>query len=257
MHALDQSVLPRWNEKRPNEKLIVWTSGGKDSFCCLKLAADVIGPGRIVPVYRYLVEGVRCVETPIKAQLSMLGIKHPLVLIPGLDALELLRTGTYTTTQAVDGVKLHRKVKFADIERLTRKRTGVTWTAGGEKQCDTVMRRCWLRPYNGIDVGGKRIYPVHLWTQHQVRGLCSTCHAPLAPNFGNEVTSGLNFTVLDEVKKRYPDDYERILHAFPFAEALRQRDRLYGRRPRSHAQRRKWLELEQLRQADKVSDGNG
>lgn len=251
----DRAVIPRWNEQNPTARLLAWVSGGKDSFCVLKLACETIGPARIVPVYRYLVEGVRCVETPIKAQLAMLGIEHPLVRVPGLDTLELLRTGTYTHAQSVSA-KPHRKVKFADIEALARKRTGCVWTASGEKQIDTVMRRLWLRPYDGMDLQGRRLYPVHLWSQHHVRALCATARAPLAPNFGSEITSGLNFTVLDEVKQRYPDDYARIIHAFPFAEALRQRDAIYGKRPRSLAQKRRADEVSNRRRGAAKPDGD-
>jgi hypothetical protein len=254
MQGLDQSVCHRWNEAHPTERLMVWVSGGKDAFCVLKLAVDALGPARVVPVYRYLVEGMRCVETPIRAQLARLGVEHPLVLVPGLDAVELLRTGTYNPPQSV-ALKPHRKVKFTDIEKLARKRTGCLWTAGGEKQADTVMRRCWLRPFHGIDEAGKRLYPVHLWSHHQVRALCQTMRVSLAPNFGAEVTSGLGFDVLDELKARYPDDYARLLHAFPFAEAVRVRDRVYGKRPRSHAQLRKLQAIQ--RGPHQVSDRDG
>ena len=235
--ALDRGVVARWAAEHPTENLLVWCSGGKDSFCVLKLAVDAVGPGRIVPVYRYLVEGVRCVETPILAQLARLGIKHPLVKVPGADTLEMMRLGVYTKHQAIG----KRQVKFADIERLARKRTGCTWTASGEKQNDSHMRRLWLRTRapEGIDPVSFRLYPVHNWTQHAVRALCTLHRVPLAPNFGNELVSGLSFQVLDEVKRRYPDDHAKIIAAFPFAEALAFRDRTYGKRPRSVAQLRR------------------
>lgn len=240
---LDRDVLQRWAADHKDERLLVWTSGGKDSFCCLKLAVDALGPAHVVPVYRYLVEGLRSVEVPIRAQLRMLSIPHPLVMVPGADTLEMMRMGVYTKNQAIGA----RKVKYTDIERLAKKRTGCTWCASGEKQNDTAMRRLWLRDFGGIDVKSCRLYPVHAWTQQQVRTLCTAMRAPLAPTFGSEITSGLSFNVLDQVKERYPDDYQRIISAFPFAEALRQRDKLYGRRPRSIAQKR----------ALEVSDGDG
>jgi hypothetical protein len=234
--ALDRSVLQRWAEAHPGEKLLIWTSGGKDSFCCLSLAVAAIGTDRIVPVYRYLVEGVRCVETPIYAQLARLGITHPLVKVPGADTLEMMRQGVYTTHEAVG----KRQVKFIDIERLAKKRTGCRWTASGEKLVDSQMRRLWLRTRapDGIDGVSMRTYPVHQWSQAQVRALCTLHRVPLAPNFGNELVSGLSFRVLDEVKKRYPADHAKIVAAFPFCEALAFRDRVYGERPRSHAQLR-------------------
>jgi hypothetical protein len=251
--VFDAHVLTRWAALYPDEPLLVWTSGGKDSFCCLKLACAAVGPARVFPVYRYLVEGVRCVETPIKAQLYALRIPNPLVSVPGLDTLEMLRMGVYTTAQAVRPGKVRAAVKFRDVERLARKRTGCTWTVSGEKQVDSVMRRLWLRRLtDGVDVNKQKLFPVHQWSQKMVRVFCQTAKAPLAPNFGGEITSGLSFRVLDQVRARYPDDYARILHAFPFAEALAFRDRTYGERPRSLHQ------LEQQRQrALEVPDGDG
>lgn len=243
---MDRTVIASWAADHPTENLLVWASGGKDSFCCLKLAVDVLGPGRVVPVFRYLVEGVRCVETPIRAQLRQLGITHPLVSVPGVDTLEMLRQGVYTKHQAIGA----RQVKYVDVERLAKKRTGCDWCASGEKMVDTPMRRLWLREFGGIDTKGQRLYPVHDWTQGEVRSLCTTHRAPLAPTFGAEVTSGLSFQVLDQVKVRYPDDYARIVQAFPFCEALAFRDRTYGARPRSIAQLRR-----QRERADQVPDG--
>jgi phosphoadenosine phosphosulfate reductase len=232
---LDYSVFRRWNAEHPTERVIVWTSGGKDSFAVLALAARELGPDRIVPVFRYLVKGMRCVETPIRAQLRLLKIEHPLVEIPSMDALEYLRNGTYTTPQVA---KKTRKVKFADVENLARKKTGAVWTAGGEKKQDTVHRQLWLRPFEGIDQRGRRLYPVHNWTHKQVRALVQSMRAPLCPSFGGENTTGLGFHVLEELKAKYPDDYERFIRAFPLAEARRLRDRIYGAPPRSAAEAR-------------------
>lgn len=231
---MDRTVITRWAATHPEEPLLVWASGGKDSFCCLQLAAAALGPGRVVPVFRYLVEGLRCVETPLRAQLRQLGIAHPLVCVPGVDTLELMRAGVYTKHQAIG----HRQVKYRDVEALAKKRTGCGWCASGEKMVDTPMRRLWLREFDGIDDKSQRLYPVHDWRQGEVRSLCTAHRAPLAPTFGSHVTSGLSFQVLDEIKARYPDDHRRIIEAFPFCEALAFRDRTYGRRPRSIAQRR-------------------
>lgn len=233
----DLSVLRRWSEAHPDAPVIVWTSGGKDSFCCLKLAVDALGVDRVHPVYRYFVDGLRCVEAPIRAQLVKLGIPHPLVKVPGADTLEMMRTGVYTKHQAIGA----RKVKYADIERLARKRTGALWCVSGEKQNDSSMRRLWLRTRapDGVDDKTHRIYPLHGWTQAEARSMCTLYRVPVAPNFGSTITSGLSLNVLDEVRRRYPRDYDRIVQAFPFAEALRQRDQLYGKRPRSIAQKRK------------------
>lgn len=252
---IQATVIKRWSELYPGERLLVWVSGGKDAFVCLKLAVDAIGPDRVVPVHRYLVEGIRCVETPIRAQLAMLGIRHPLVLVPGLDTLASMMRGTYCKVEVASPKGPPRQVKFTDIEALARRRTGVTWTAGGEKEIDTVMRRLWLRQLDdGIDHAQKRLFPVRLWSHHHVRAFCLMHRAPLSPNFGGEISSGLGFEVLDQVKARYPDDYARIIAAFPFAEALLERDKIYGKRPRTPAQKRA-LEAAASGRPDQVPDG--
>jgi hypothetical protein len=238
---IDHTVVRRWNAQHPDEKVLVWVSGGKDAFVVLSLCVEALGPERVVPVYRYLVEGIRCVEVPIRAQLRMLGVTHPLVLVPAVHTLQMLQDGIFNKPQAIgDFTKRRHRITHKDIERLARKRAGCVWAASGEKQRDHVMRLLWLRTAapEGICDKSHRIFPVHLWNQHHVRSYCTLRQAPLAPNFGGDITSGFGFSVLEEVKVRYPDDYARVIAAFPFAEALLARDKLYGRRPRSLGQKK-------------------
>lgn len=239
--TIDHTVVGRWARAYPGERLLVWVSGGKDAFVTLSLAVDAIGPDRVVPVYRYLVKGIRCVESPLRAQLHMLGVTHPLVMVPAVHTLQMLQGGIFNPPQAIgDLTKKPRRITHQDIEKLARKKAGCFWAASGEKMIDHVMRRLWLRTAapDGIAIKSGRIFPVMNWSQHQVRSYCTMKGAPLAPNFGGEITSGFGLSVLDEVKVRYPDDYKRVIEAFPFVEATIVRDKLYGKRPRSLGQKR-------------------
>jgi 3'-phosphoadenosine 5'-phosphosulfate sulfotransferase (PAPS reductase)/FAD synthetase len=229
----DLSVFSRWSAQHPRDPLLVWVSGGKDSIAVLKLATEAIGPARIVPCFRFFVEGLRCVETPIRAQLAHFGVRHPLVTVPEVNTLELLRTGTFTPWQTKVGT---RKVKFRDVEALAKKRTGCAWTASGEKQVDSLQRRFLLRPFEGINPKEQRLYPVWDWTHREVRSLVGLLGVPLAPSFqaaDKADMSGVSLNVLPQIKERFPHDYAKIIDAFPLAEAILERDRLFGSRGRT------------------------
>jgi len=219
-------VLAEWGERHPGERLLVWASGGRDSAAVLALAVDALGPERVVPVFRYLVEGLRCVELPIRAQLARLGIRARLVTVPGFDALNLLRNGEYTWWQCSGA---ERKVQWRDVYEHALRKTGCAWSASGEKKADSLMRRMRLTN-GGVHEKQRKLYPVWDWSHARVAALVRTRKLPLAPTFGRESQGGvgLKAEVLRELKERYPEDYARVEAAFPFCGAVVARQEMFG-----------------------------
>lgn len=97
----------------------------------------------------------------------------------------------------------------------------IWWIAAGERINDSIVRRAMIKNSSSIDVQRGRFYPISGWNKKEVLAYIKY-HNLYLPQDSRKL--GFSFRSLDGnellmLKREFPDDYEKILKLYPFAEA--------------------------------------
>lgn len=202
-----------------SETIIVGLSGGKDSLVTLDLCVREFGAEYVRAFFMYLVKGLRCVETILQWCEKRYGIE--VEFIPHWRLGLAYKYATYMPHRSrADGF---RDMKQVDVERAARERTGGDWIAYGHRSADSIERVAMLSKNGGIDLTGRRVYPLRLWNEAGVMTYLRQRRIPLPPKLSilKRSMTGVNFQedTLLAIREKYPDDFKLILEKFPYVEA--------------------------------------
>lgn len=191
---------------------------GKDSFVTLDIAAQHFK--RIVCFNMYFVRGLECVEAPLRSMCAL--HKVELLYVPHYDLCRMLKNAVYRPHHArLDHTP---EVKKGDLERLARKRSGISWIAYGERLADSFARRLFWRKLElqGIYPEGQRCTIIPDWLDEDVYAYMTAKKLPTPCRFGLGKRSSefkLTADVLGWLQQHHPEDYRRVLRVFPGAAA--------------------------------------
>jgi sulfate adenylyltransferase subunit 2 len=126
------------------------------------------------------------------------------------------------------------KMKISIIDDLIKNKFEKEWSVYGFKKNDGITRRFMLKEYPaGIDFKVKKAYPLMDLKNHDVLNYISDndliqpfCYNPLKPSSGCDISDP---SFLSYVKKKYPNDLNRIYEVYPFCEAILFRYENYGK----------------------------
>lgn len=202
---------------RITKRVIVGVSGGKDSVAVLELLHR--HGIRVSGYFCYIVRGLSFQQRYI----DYLRRRYDMEIVewPHPDLGLYYRSGRYCA-QTPDMPQL----TFRELVDGARARFGVHWLATGEKKLDSLQRRGMLSAWGAIQVGRQRAFPLSEWNGRDVFAYLKHTGVQLAPDygmFGHSLRSPTESFDLTAIKAAYPEDYERICHAFPFAEASTRR----------------------------------
>ncbi len=102
---------------------------------------------------------------------------------------------------------------------------GEVWSAVGVRTADSPMRRTAIVRYGTINQKQKKFYPIHDWNKERLLNEMKAAKVKLPIDyklFGRSF-DGIDFRFLYPIKKNFPEDYEKIIAAFPLAELEIQR----------------------------------
>lgn len=207
--------------------VLVALSGGKDSLATLALCKAAFS--RVEAFYMWLVPGLDFVEQPIDKLCDRMGVK--LHKVPHWSLAEILKKGVYA-----DRVRaLHlRNVKQRDVEDHLRKQTGISWTAWGHRQSDSISRRFYLRKTEGYDLAHERLHPIWDWSTQDVLSYLKAqrISAPIH-RWGQDGRRSAGFNPLRVeclawIRDHHPEDWQKVLRVFPAAEAAFTRHAMIG-----------------------------
>lgn len=203
--------------------VLVALSGGKDSLVTLDLCCQYFE--RVETFFMYLVDGLRCCETPIQAALkrSQVKVHHS---VPHWDLARILKYGVLRPH--INGADKLKETSQADVEKSLRAKTGIRWVAWGMRATDSSLRRMFLTASQGYDEKCGHVYPIWKWKTGDVFGYLKARRIPVPGTFGSNGKSrtsgfGLDIETLTFVKRNYPDDWPKIKAAFPFCDVLLKR----------------------------------
>jgi phosphoadenosine phosphosulfate reductase len=201
--------------------ILVGFSGGKDSQVTMKLVVDSGAFRRIEGFYMYLVPGLRCFESKIDAAERRYGVK--IHRVPHFELSRLIRQAVLRP--AVLSRKT-RILKLKDIERGLTAKTGIGWFAYGERASDSYARRLYTRKVDGVHPDWRRLWPIWDWSTEAVVQYIKHHRLPLASRVaksGGDQSGSSGFTLSKDclvwMKQKHPEDYQRVVKFFPYAEA--------------------------------------
>jgi phosphoadenosine phosphosulfate reductase len=194
------------------DRVLVGVSGGKDSAVTLELCSRFFP--RIAVFFMYIVPGLSFQEKILRYYERK--YKISIIRIPHFMLSEFFRYGTFR--QIDDRIPI---VSTLDAYNYVREMAKTWWIAGGERISDSIIRRAMIKSSSAIDQSRGRFYPVAYWNKQDVVDYIRLYKLKVG-----EESQELGFSFrslmpqeIIKIKRRYPEDYERIRYFFPLIEA--------------------------------------
>lgn len=203
------------------DAVIVGVSGGKDSVAVLDVVREVGFP-RVAAYFMYIVPGLSFQER----YLEYLERRYDIEIIR-LPHWMLSTFYRYASYRPDTNVSLDCPViKAGDIDAEVRERTGIKWIVDGQRIDESLERRGMIKPCRGIDLKRRRAFPIAYWSTKTVLAYLKARNIPLAPEYRYHGRSFGSFRIEDlgGIRHHFPEDYQRILKVFPYAEAVAKRE---------------------------------
>lgn len=194
------------------DRVIVAFSGGKDSVVTLDLCCRYFK--KVSAFFMYQVPNLSFQESAIRFAEKKYGIE--VERIPHFELSNFFKYGSYRKEDFNFPI-----VKINDVYTYERIRTGSYWIAAGERIADSIVRRAMMKKSGCIDEVRGRFYPIANFTKADVMRYIERHGLKVSPEsqvIGHSFRS-LHSEDLAAIKEHYPQDYERVLSWFPFADA--------------------------------------
>ena len=114
---------------------------------------------------------------------------------------------------------------IAKVDKLVKSKFGLSYSVYGFKKNDGITRRLMLNGYpNNICESTKKAYPLADWKNSDVLHYLKDNdiiepfnYNPTKPSSGCDISSPL---FLDHIRKKYPNDLQKIFDQFPYTEVI-------------------------------------
>lgn len=207
-------------------EILVGYSGGKDSRAVIDICRKVFPVVRAF--HMYCVPGLKVCEDSFEYCRQRWGVDP--VQIPDWRRVMDMKAGRWcdVSNEIEDLPDLDLKGAFAYAMDVT----GTTMMATGMKDADGLPRRQFFANIRdgGDPVWDHVIHPIRTWTKKDVLDYLKVNNIPLPDAEEGAVTSGvgLDHDSLCWLHDKHPEDFQKLLKWFPYAEAAIKRREWYG-----------------------------
>jgi 3'-phosphoadenosine 5'-phosphosulfate sulfotransferase (PAPS reductase)/FAD synthetase len=206
--------------KRHNGAVVAF-SGGKDSLVCLDLAVKHFR--RVVPVFMFLVPGLRCIDEKLQVVRDRwhLEVLH----YPHLLFFRAYENSLYCK-KSIRMAKFLKEFGLNEIYKAIMHDTGINLIVNGSKEADSLWRKTkFFKFYTMENV----VYPLKKWRKNDVLAYLQMEKIPIPASSGAASTGvDLSTPSLLWLHDAYPDDFGRMEWYFPFIGAVVKRRELHG-----------------------------
>ena len=210
---MNQAQIILSEVRKKTENIILFSSVlGKDSTILTHFCSEIFK--QVFCVYMYLVKDLEHVKKLQRYYTSRYG-NIVFIDLPSYVLSGYLKVGYL-------GLAKHPKQKIynlADIDRIARDRTGVSYSIYGMKKSDSMNRRLQLNTYpDGICHESNKVYPLMDFSNKQILSLIDLYRLPKPISFAQGQSSGEdvgNGAYLLWLYNNHPADCERTIKAFP------------------------------------------
>ena len=205
------------------DSVIVAFSGGKDSIVTLDLCFRYFK--KVKPFFMYICPDLSFQEKML--QWYERKYQTEILRLPHMQVSDFFRYGSFRCMDLSFPV-----VSINDIYQYVRLENDIWWIAAGERINDSIVRRAMMKKSGSVDVQRGRFYPVSAWSKQEVVKYIKYHNLYLSLD---SKLLGHSFRSLDgeellALKQHFPEDYEKILHLYPFAGAGVKRAEEYGKK---------------------------
>ena len=219
-----REVVERWNRENPTAITAVGYSAGKDSIAMLQLLIAHLE--RVHPYFLYQVAGLEFEERRLRAAERRYGVEIARFSSPFLHMRMKDGNFRYASKKLANLRPVSVKVLYAFI----RSKLGATWVALGERWPDSLQRNAMIRKegVEGVDSSRKVWWPIGYWADKYLFNFIRTKRLPLPDEYRGMVETSRNggrqtrnlegffwYDTALYVREKYPEDFKKILRAFP------------------------------------------
>lgn len=196
-------------------------SAGKDSVAAW-LHLRKFFP-RIVPFYRYLIPGLEFVDRGIRMYEDFFETK--VIRVPHPSLGRMLANLVYQPPErcAIIEESGIREITYHASNQAVRKRAGMVdgWIAIGTRACDSPLRRMSLEKHGPANKRTREFMAIWDWDIQRTAAEIKASGLRLTEDYAMFARSfdGIDARFLGEIKRRHPNDFQRILDWFPLADA--------------------------------------
>jgi sulfate adenylyltransferase subunit 2 len=212
-HSLN---IIRGTREKTDTAVLFYSAGGKDSIVLLDMLAAEFP--KIILYFMYLVRGLR--HNEIYLTWAAERYNAEIRRIPHWSNDVIRKNGFFC--DPVPDIKVR---STGDVEKAVREETGIRYAFSGMKGVDGYMKRMRLKFYakTGYVSDKGMVYPLALWTNKEA--LSYIRNRKLITPFryaegGVSQGAALNLETLLCLRQQFPDDYEKVLNEFPYADKL-------------------------------------
>jgi len=201
---------------RLTDAIIVGVSCGKDSAATLDVCSRHFL--NVHAYFMYLVKGLEFQEKYLCYLEGKYGIS--IMRIPHWNLSAMFKYGWLRNhSESMMSVPL---IKLIDAESYVKEKLSCEWIAYGHRAQESLERNAMLKKNGGIDLKGKRVYPLTFWSKKHVVKYLDKNKIPLAPEYrflGRSFGAFLEPQLL-VIKQHWPNDSDKIKEVFPYVEAI-------------------------------------
>lgn len=208
-------------QARVTDSVIVAFSGGKDSIVTLDLCFRYFK--NVKPFFMYICPDLSFQERMLEWYERK--YQTEIIRLPHMDVSEFFHYGSFRAPDITFPI-----VSINDIYKYVRLKTDIWWISAGERINDSIVRRAMMKKSGSIDVQRGRFYPISAWNKKEVMQYIKYHNLYLSQDSRK---LGFSFRSLEGhellmLKQNFPEDYQKILHLYPFAGAGVKKVEEYG-----------------------------
>ena len=219
----DSDALCRYVCERSDGKVLLSFSRGKHS------SASLVQLRRhrftdIIPFFFQAGPKLRFVEESLSYYEEVLG--RPIIRLPHPSMQRMLKEGVCQPPERLylcEAFDDMRKVTPPMMEDYLRRKLGMpdAFSAVGNRASDTPVRRASINKNGSLTPDRRSFLPIYDWTRSRVADEieASGIKLPIDYEMFGRSWDGIQFAFIEPLRRRYPDDYARLLQWFPLADA--------------------------------------
>ena len=181
---------------------------------------------RIVPYYCYVVPGLQFVEDSLKYYEDFFGChiyRLPHRSFPRYMRQKVFQPPSHVKAIAAGDIPARDEYTdeiIGDIIRYSGKLPDAAFTGVGVRAADSPYRRIAIGRHGAINYNRKQFFPVYDWVKDDIIRAIDEAGIKLPVDYRlfGRTFDGLDYRFTKEIRDHFPEDYERLLEWYPFAE---------------------------------------
>lgn len=195
------------------DSVIIGFSGGKESVVLIDLCCKYFK--HVYPYFLYIHPNLEYQNRIFRWYENKYGVK--IEKLPHMQLSEYFHWGSFR-----EGYYEYPLIDINDIYAYLRLKHNTYWIACGERMDDSLWRRGMIHNSSSIDQKRGRFYPLAMWKKKECLDYIKfhkLYYSRDQRESGLGSLGGLQGSQMYTFKKYYPDDYDRLIQLYPFAEA--------------------------------------